>query len=139
MKYIGAKAVIEDCELDTEKGDMRTARHGHIDIEDLSEYTKVLDWAEVRELVAKLGYYKENVIHEYGRVDVVIIRYKMAKKVSGTLDDIIIVKYDFARKMRTVSLSNGKTLDTDDQVIRKAILSAEEIEEENRREQGKEG
>ena len=69
----------------------------------------------------------------------VIIRYKMAEKVSGTLDDIIIVEYDFARKMRTVSLSNGKTLDTDDQVIRKAILSAEEIEEENRREQGKEG
>ena len=139
MKYIGAKAVIEDCELDTEKGDMRTTKHGHIDIKKLSGYTKVLDWTEVRELVTRLGYSKEIAIHEYGQVDMVVIRYKMAEKVSGTLDDVIIVKYDFAKKMRTVSLSNGKIPDTDDQVIRKAIMSAEEIEEENRREQGKEG
>lgn len=139
MKYIGAKAVIENCEIGTEQHDLRMGPSKHINSEVLSGYTKVLDWAEVRELVAKLGYCKENVIRQCGQVDMVAIRYKMAEKVSGTLDDVIIVEYDFARKLRTVSLSNGKILDTGDQVIRKAILSAEEIEEENRREQGKEG
>lgn len=139
MMYIGAEATIKDCWIGTDKHKLFSIQSGHIDTDKLQIYTKVLDWEGITDLLTELGYSKENVVQEYGSAIMIEIRYKMQENVSGTLDNMIIVQYEIDKKIRTVMKSDRTILDTDNQEIRKSILSAEEIEREIQREQGKAG